>query len=98
MGSTIYDRLVESQIVRGYEAFFADATGVTLKLISEGSGVRLFIWTAHQFLLSSQRLVDDGKLETLHGQIYVLTDMSLYSERIGLLQQGASDEASPVGS
>ena len=51
MGRTIHDRLVESQIVRGYEAFFADATGVTLKLISEGSGVRLSIWTAHQFLL-----------------------------------------------
>ena len=38
------------------------------------------------------RLVDDGKLEILHDQIYVLTDLSIYSETIGLLHQGASDD------
>ena len=35
---TIYDRLVQSQIVRDYETFFADATGMTLKLIPKDPG------------------------------------------------------------
>ena len=40
-----------------------------------------------------RRLVDDRNLETLHDKIYVLTEMSLYSETIGLLHQdGSGDE------
>jgi ligand-binding sensor protein len=38
MERRIYDRLVQSQIVRDYEAFFADATGLTLKLIPKDPG------------------------------------------------------------
>jgi len=38
MERRIYDRLVQSQIVRDYEAFFADATGLTLKLIPNDPG------------------------------------------------------------
>jgi AraC-like DNA-binding protein len=38
MERTIYDRLVQSQIVRDFEAFFAAATGLTLKLIPKDPG------------------------------------------------------------
>jgi AraC-like DNA-binding protein len=38
MERRIYDRLVQSQIVRDYEAFFAEATGLRLKLIPNDPG------------------------------------------------------------
>jgi hypothetical protein len=38
MERRIYDRLVQSQIVRDYETFFAAATGLTLKLIPKDPG------------------------------------------------------------
>jgi AraC-like DNA-binding protein/ligand-binding sensor protein len=38
MERRIYDRLVRSQIVRDYEAFFTDATGLALKLIPKDIG------------------------------------------------------------
>jgi hypothetical protein len=37
-------------------------------------------------------IVDDRRLETWHDKIYVLTDMSLYSETINLLHQDGSDD------
>jgi hypothetical protein len=38
MERRIYDRLVQSQILRDYEALFAEATGLTLKLIPKDPG------------------------------------------------------------
>jgi len=53
---------------------------------------RLQRYTVNVWPGQYRRLVDDRKLETWHDKIYVLTDMSLYSETIGLLHQDGSDD------
>jgi hypothetical protein len=45
-----------------------------------------------------RQLVQEDKLETVHEYFAVLTDMSMYSESIGLLHQDASgDVAQEIG-